>query len=312
MTYEYDLRVGLPHTNFRGLSEALLLMHAGHLQWTSIASAAGMPLSQLRTLDGGEVYATFYFIEECLPAHTALEGFGLDDELRFRVSLRAFKNISVEGRIMFDRAGCLGLDTPDDVDGTGHGAIPNVRHPWIHFGNIFITPVQGNSLLRVAPPANADFTRFPPLPNAENPYHITRAAGTSGDLQLLDPGWSELCQEQPFEWRYAIDVDRDTNGAGLVYFANYVSFMESAERHALGHWIRDSQRRAVLETRSLRRRRIAYYGNADVSDTVRTRVRLFMHPEHPELIGFRYAIRREQDAALICLAESIKIISLPS
>ena len=57
------------------------------------------------------------------------------------------------------------------------------------------------------------------------------------------------------EHRYPIDVDRDTNGAGLVYFANYVAFMDTAERLALD---------GVAPERSLRHRRIAYYGNADV------------------------------------------------
>ena len=30
----------------------------------------------------------------------------------------------------------------------------DVPHPFIRFGNIFITPESGNSVLRVAPPAN--------------------------------------------------------------------------------------------------------------------------------------------------------------
>jgi hypothetical protein len=71
MTYFYDLTLGLPHTNHRGLSEPLLLMQAGHFQWTSIAAATGGPLSRLRTASGGEVYAAFYYIEERLPRGVA-------------------------------------------------------------------------------------------------------------------------------------------------------------------------------------------------------------------------------------------------
>ena len=67
MAYVYDLTLGLPHTNHRGLSEPLLLMHAGHFQWMSIAAATGGPLSRLRTASGGEVYAAFYYIEERFP-----------------------------------------------------------------------------------------------------------------------------------------------------------------------------------------------------------------------------------------------------
>jgi probable biosynthetic protein (TIGR04098 family) len=56
---EYTLVLGLPHTNFRGLAEHLLLQQAGHFHWTSLARAIGTPLSALRTATGQEVYATF-------------------------------------------------------------------------------------------------------------------------------------------------------------------------------------------------------------------------------------------------------------
>ena len=91
----YDLTLGLPHTNHRGLSEPFLLMYAGHFQWMSIAAATGGPLSRLRTASGGEVYAAFYYIEERLPPTTPLESFGLDDVVRFAIKLRSFKNIAV-------------------------------------------------------------------------------------------------------------------------------------------------------------------------------------------------------------------------
>jgi hypothetical protein len=40
----YDLVLGLPHTNHTGLAEHLLLMYAGHFQWTSRARALGPPV----------------------------------------------------------------------------------------------------------------------------------------------------------------------------------------------------------------------------------------------------------------------------
>ena len=63
MAYFYDLTLGLPHTNHRFFAEHLLMKYAGHFQWQSIAAAAGLPLSSLRTAAGGEVYASFYYIE---------------------------------------------------------------------------------------------------------------------------------------------------------------------------------------------------------------------------------------------------------
>ena len=287
----YDLTLGLPHTNRRGLWEPHLLTYAGHYQWSAIASAIGRPLSALRTVSGGEVYAAFYFIEERIPGQTPIESFGLDTTIRFAVALRSFKNIAVEGQVSFDRADRLTADhVPDARD---------EAHPFIRFGNIFITPVQGNSELRVAPPANADFSAIPPLPNDENPYHVSRAAKETGSLGLIDDGWTPI--GDAFEFLYELDADRDTNGAGLVYFVHYVTAMERAERAMSEHG-------TLPRDRSLRHRRIAYYGNADPHDTVRVRLAAYRDPGRADRVGVRATLDRQQDGQLICLSEAIKAL----
>jgi probable biosynthetic protein (TIGR04098 family) len=285
MPYTYDLTLGLPHTNHRFFSEHLLLKYAGHFQWQSIAAAAGMPLSVLRTLQGGEVYASFYYIEVTIPDSTPLESFRLDDTVRFNIELRSSKNVAIEGRVTFDRPESLG---------------DREEHPFIHFANIFITPEKGNSRLRVAPPAQADFRNVAPLPNEENPYHLTQAAARTGDLGLFDESW--VAESQNVH-EYAVDVDRDTNGAGLVYFANYIAFMDTAERMALAARGLDTRETRL---RSLRQRRIAYYGNVDVDDTLKITVTIMRRAADPSRIGFRYVIERQEDAQKIALSESIK------
>ena len=303
--YEYDLTVGLPHTNQGGLADHLLMMHAGYLQWASIARAIGTPLSALRTLSGGEVYATFYFIETRFPPGRPITTFKLDDRLRFAVFLRAFKNIAIEGRILFDHEDRLaptlaGPDGEPDVDAA--------RHPSIRFGNIFITPEAGNSLLRVAPPANAQFASLPRLPNDQNPYHLTKVAQDTACLGVLDETWTCVDERPGFDVAYTIDPDRDTNGAGLVYFANYIVFMDSAERVAIGANATGRFNAAEIAGRALTWRRVAYYGNVAVTDTIRTTVSLFVQPGDDRALGVRYAIRREEDGRLICLSEAIKVL----
>jgi probable biosynthetic protein (TIGR04098 family) len=307
--HEYELVLGLPHTNHNGLAEHLLMMHAGHLQWTSIARAIGRPLSALRTATGGEVYATFYFIEERFPDTAPIDSFGLDDRLLFRVFLRAYKGIAVEGRLLFDRADRLPSPTggapggPSDHD-TRH-------HPYIRFANIFITPEAGNSRLRVAAPANADFSALPVLPNDENPYHLTRAAEGDGLLGVLDAAWGCVDRRPGFQAVHAIDIDRDTNGAGLVYFANYFAFMDAAERMAMA----ENSTRAFgvdqIAGRVVHHRRVAYYGNVSPTDRVSTRVSLFTRRHDDRSLGVRYATRRDQDGRLICVSEAVKVLPAP-
>jgi hypothetical protein len=61
-----------------------------------------------------------------------------------------------------------------------------------------------------------------------------------------------------------------------------------------------------VSRRSLRHRRIAYYGNADVADTLTVRVTVFRHPGETGRIALRYAIERQEDGERICLSEAIK------
>ena len=289
--YRYELILGLPHTNHRGLAEHLALAHLGHLYWTSIARAIGRPLSSLRSPAGEEVYATFYFVEETFPEAAPIDGFRLDDRLDVTVRLRAFKGMAVEGNVTLDPA----------IPPGGHPREPGAR---VRFASIFITPSAGNSALRVVAPVGADFSGLPPLPLAENPHHITKAAEESGKLGLLGPEWQPVVGGA-LDQRREIDPDRDSNGAGLVYFANYLVFMNAAERAVMREaGLTESE----ILTRAVRARRIAYYGNAGLGGDLVTRVALLRSPRRPGELGFRYAIHRAEDDARICLSEAIKTL----
>jgi probable biosynthetic protein (TIGR04098 family) len=266
----------------------------------------GTPLSCLRTVGGQEVYATFYFIEERFPDEALPNGFQLDDCLTFAVFLRAFKGLAVESEIVFDRDVRLKdwlADAPTSL------SAPHARsHPYIRMATIFITPVGGNSLLKVASPAGVDFSGIALLPNDDNPYQLTRLAKQTRDLGLLN-GWTQEGSDG-VDVPYAIDIDRDTNGAGIVYFANYVAFMDRAERDAVNARLRGfaAPARAV---RVVQRRRIAYFGNVSTGDRIHTRVHVFLHDTDTSKVAFRYEMRREEDGELICLSEAVKVLCEP-
>lgn len=298
MTDVYDLTLGLPHTSHRGLSEHHLLRWAGHFHWESIRVAAGAPLSSLRSTEGGEVYAGFYYVEVRVPAAVPLESFGLDDTVRFAVALRAFKNVTADGRIVMDRADRLA--DPRRIEEL-LAAADEPRCPTLRMASIFISPESGNSRLRVAPPAGVDLAALPPLAEADHAHHLTRAAAESGRLGVLDEAWRPIAVR---EHQHPLDVDRDTNGAGLVYFANFVAFMDAAERLALA----DVGELPGVAARSLRHRRIAYYGNAGVEDTLVVRATVLRHPAHVDRLGLRFEIARREDGRLICLSEACKAL----
>ena len=302
--FQYPMAIGMPHTNHNQLSESLFLMQAGHFQWTSIARMLGTPLSRLRTLEGGEVYGTYQYIEEDFPEGLPMNFFRVDDECVFVNVLRAFKNISIDGRSLFHRVADLPPGTiemfaanPERWKG---------RAPYIRMANIFITPSGGNEYLKIAPPANVNFEGFPPLPIRENAYNIVRAVGNGegfGTVRQEDIPFDRIDEYAPI---CEINPDRDTNGAGLVYFANYIAFMDWAERKAMTENAPTPFAPAQIDYRALRRREIAYFGNASVSDRVRIHVRMFRRGDTE--VAFRYRLTRESDGKLIALSEAIKCI----
>jgi len=302
--HEYPLTVGLPHTNFNQLTEHKFLAQAGAFQWTTLARTAAMPLSRLRSVGGDEIYATFFYIEEDFPGGMAMNTYRLDDECVFLNLVRAVKNIAFDGRALFHRTD----EIPPGVR-ESFAAEPDAwkgRLPYLRMCNVFIMMVTGNEYLKIAPPANAAFEGLEKQPADDNAYTIIRAAEETGRFSTLAEGFAPADLREVFEVVHPINPDRDTNGAGLVYFANYVAFMDWGERQAM------TQNAAVpfeprqVDFRSLQRRELAYYGNARIDDSVRIHIRMFRRGTTE--IGFRYRLERESDGRLIALSEAIKTI----
>ncbi len=306
--YSYQLRLGLPHTNYNHLTEYLLMMAAGNLHWDSISQKIGIPLSAMRTAQGGKVYSTFFYIETRFPESAPIDRFVLDDDLCFGNFVRSFKNMAVEGQLIFDRPGKIDFASIQTLDRPPPDLVQ--KHPFIHFGNVFISPEGSNSSLKVAPPFNADFSKFRNLPNEENTHHITRAVAKSGTFGMFEaPTWRNISSCSGYRVPYAINPDRDSNGAGLVYFANYFAFMDFADRKAMSESSKRDFLRSEIDSRALRHRKTCYLGNVNLDSSIAVEVDIFEDEARPEQIGFRYKIFRQSDQALICLSEAIKVLA---
>lgn len=290
--HPYELTVGLPHTNYRGLSEPRLLMEACHVFWQALGHEAGKPVSGMRNAEGLPVYATIFYIDAALPPAKSFDAFHLDDALKFFVGLRAVRNLSVEGRVIWD----LASELPDAATDALWSA-EEPAHPQIRFGSMLATRDAANNL-KLTPPANARLDAIPPLPLAENPSQITRAAQETGKLGVVPDSWPAV--GSPSETLHTIDSDRDTNAAGLVYFANYVAFMELAERTA---WSAVAGER--IGQRRVSRRRVAYFGNAASDDHLRITATVHAGGQQTSIVGIRSRISRAADDKLIALSEAL-------
>jgi probable biosynthetic protein (TIGR04098 family) len=107
---------------------------------------------------------------------------------------------------------------------------------------------------------------------------------------------------------YPLDADRDANGAGLIYFANFVCFLDFAERALLK---RHNAPEDLIDARSTYWRRIGYFGNAQVTDTLKISILGRAHLDETRLrMGFDYRIYRASDEKLILVSSSRKSANL--
>jgi len=116
------------------------------------------------------------------------------------------------------------------------------------------------------------------------------------------------------EFTYQIDADRDLNGAGLVYFANFISFLDLAERRVLDG-LANPVPASLMDARSTYRRRIGYFGNAQSTDLlhifVKTSVNVVCHAEERFVDwGFNHRILRSSDSKEIVVSSCRKVSPL--
>jgi probable biosynthetic protein (TIGR04098 family) len=292
-----QLTVGLPQTNAAGLSEPRLLMEAGHAFWTSLGAMIRQPVSRLRDAAGRPVYATIYFLDVRLPADRPLASFGLDDRLEFRTDVRAVGAMATEARVLVDRADRF---SPDEDAGAAWQA--GETHPAIWFGSLFAAVDPARHELLLCRPANAALDELPAAEPEASPSRLVRRGQDTGSLEVIPPSWQPVGLD-PVTARYALDPDRDTNIAGLVYFANYVAFLQLGERAALAASGRFGPP-AEVQRRQLLHRRIAYYANAQPDDELAVTVRVHQDPGGTHA-GLRFDVRRASDGRRVCLAEAV-------
>jgi probable biosynthetic protein (TIGR04098 family) len=281
----------MPHTISRALGEVALLTHCADLHWKALGRLTGCAASRLVDTAGNEVYASVYFAEVDSTTDQGLAAFRPDDELDVVGTLGRYGTTMLEGRHRLYPIGTLPAELPD--------SLPPVLSTRLSF--VLVALGKGPDDLRVSTPANADIGLIPSLEREPDSYRLVRAARSAHSLGAPPPGSARLW-DGTHSRIYPINPDRDLNGVGLLYFVNYVAFLDAAERAALeeaGYSPEDLDGRVTV------RRRIAYYGNARSSDRLQIDVEAFGidGPASPHL-HIRHQVRRVSDGRLIALASA--------
>jgi probable biosynthetic protein (TIGR04098 family) len=291
--------LGMPHTICGALSEVALFAHAADLHWKSIATLTGCPASRLVDAAGDEVYASVFFAGFEGGGDQGLASFRPDDELELVGTLGRYGASMLDGMHRLYPAGSLPAEIPDSLPAA----------PLLRLSFVLVSPGDGPDALRISTPANAQMDRIPPLTSEPDTYRIVKRARAAGGF-VSTPGPGRQLWSGTFSRAYPINADRDLNGVGLLYFANYIVFLDAAERDALQERAGLTPER--LDGRVTLWRRIAYYGNARSSDRLDITVEAYARDGEPDgRLLVLHQVRRVSDGRLIALAGAERRLRVP-
>jgi hypothetical protein len=157
------------------------------------------------------------------------------------------------------------------------------------------------------PAAHPNFARIPALADPPDSYEATKQAEQAGRFESTGEGWTPMT-DGPVTRDYKLVPDRDLNGAGLVYFANYPMFLDICERDVLAS-ARVPLTDDLIDRRTLVRRRSAYLNNASSRDTLRIEIEPWLRASDAGLhLHVNGRMFRRSDDRLMMVATARKIV----
>jgi probable biosynthetic protein (TIGR04098 family) len=290
------LRLGMPHTQSGGLSETALLIHCAHLRWTDIGEVTGVPASRQRDAAGHRVYASVYFVDLDGFPPTGLGALHPDDDVEFASTLVRFGPSMLDGEHRIYPGGTLSEPLPT----------PLPPAPCVRLSNVFVRERGGPDDLRITTPAASRLADLPQSEQEPDSYQLIREARQRGRFVEPPPDAVALpTGSEPVV--LPINPDRDVNGVGLIYFANYVAFMDLAERMLLEAHAGFEPH--ALDDRRTLRRRIGFYGNAQRHDALQIEVEAYRLPGTPSRLLLHHRVARRADGRLIAVSSCEKLLA---
>jgi probable biosynthetic protein (TIGR04098 family) len=307
------LEIGMPLTGINHLSENALLKYLGDLRWRNMMCASGVSSRELVDASNNRLYPTFFYVESSFPADRPMAYYCENDVFEVADSVRRYGHSMLDGVAYLvppeKRDQIAGpLEGLEDAASTG---IPAVR-----MSNIFVMMFDGAEWLKKGRPRSGLIDGIRELPVAPDSFAIAKQAEKDGYVEFPDESYLPL-HDTPAEYDYAVQADRDVNGAGLLYFANYPLFLDLAERDAL-HMGRCAWPDELINKRTIIGRKIAYLNNASWKDVLKIKTQSWIKKPLPSsyadlavvpiYIFTNQQMYRGSDGRLMCVSSARKMI----
>ncbi|MEV6410720.1 LnmK family bifunctional acyltransferase/decarboxylase [Kribbella sp. NPDC051718] len=249
---------------------ALFFGQVGDWTWEAVGAACRTNVYNAKNADGSPSYLSFYYFHTASTGRLHPYGLTFGDELEVTSGVFDFGSQSVLTLHRIAAAGAAGGDeplTPEEfyekpLDDCIY--VENLNR-WIARGH----PDTNQGLVQ-ATPQDLRRDHLPRLPSRYSPRAVI---GRARDQAAFHPaGVPGFIDGGEFSTTYAVDVVRDLNGVGLVYFASYFLVVDTA---LLGVWRELGRADQRFAGRRVLDHRLCYFGNADVGSVFAIATRLW-------------------------------------
>ena len=278
-SYCVELEVGVPLVGRNNLAETPLMKLLGEIRWNHIHELSGVPSKRFVDETGDRLHTTFYYLWMKFPGETPMASFGENDRLSIVNTLVIYGNSVMDGYSFFYPASWpaekkIALKNGKQAEEMGI--------PYIRSSNAFVKMLQGASWLKKSRPARACVNNIPRIAELPDSYPLIKKAREAGRFGLPPEHFSRITPGR-LQFEYQIEPDRDLNGFGLLYLANYCMIQDVAERRLLPEKPLIPVSHDLLDARTVVTRQSAYLANAHPSDSISVSIDAWM--ENPFLSG---------------------------
>lgn len=252
---------------------SLFVGQVGDWTWDAVSDLCNTNVFKAENSDGMPTYLSFYYYHIKASENMHLGKLSFGDLLDIKTQLYSFGSESILTLHRFK-----GVDEQQSADLEELGLEEFFEQPrkdciYVENFNRWVTrskPGSNENLLKSSPEGFM-VDHLPELPAAYSPrlaYDYARR-----QLTFLDQGERAVLEKvDSFSWDYKIDVTRDLNGVGLLYFASYFSIIDKAVWEA---WQRQGRNQSDYLDRIITDHKICFMGNANLDASIRLDITLW-------------------------------------
>ncbi|MEU3838575.1 LnmK family bifunctional acyltransferase/decarboxylase [Streptomyces sp. NPDC028635] len=282
---------------------SLFVGQLGDWTWETVSALCDTDVFSARDASGNPTYLAFYYfrVRGGRSLHPGALTFG--DRLTVTSGCYDHGTESVLTLHRIDRAGAPDAERPLDL-GEFYER-PREGSLYVENFNRWVTrsaPGSNEGLVKSSPPGFRN-DRLPRLPAAHSPRAVYKAAREKHTFRdPADPAFRAL--PDTVEVEHPVDIIRDVNGVGLLYFASYFSMVDKA---ALALWRGQGRSDRSFLRRTVVDQQMCYLGNADLDSVLvlgaRTRVSTTAPGE--ELVD---VVIRDRDSGRVIAVSTLHVL----